>query len=157
MLVRTVDRGVDRHGPLHHPDRVVADLDFLEQAGLGPVRFPPGEPLIDRLPRPEPFRQVTPWSTRPQPPQHPADHLPVIPPRPTKSVEIHPLNQSAVDRPRQRVVQFWALNVRRWDRIVAAGRAGDDRELDEAWADQVVDLGSQWRQYEYVTNVSFAA
>ncbi|TRO55669.1 transcriptional regulator, partial [Streptomyces sp. IB201691-2A2] len=28
---------------------------------------------------------------------------------------------------------------------------------DEAWVDQVVDLGSQWGQYEYVTNVGFAA
>ncbi|MFJ9729339.1 transcriptional regulator [Streptomyces sp. NPDC101209] len=72
-------------------------------------------------------------------------------------VEIHPINQSSVDRPRQRVVQFRALNVRRWDRIVAAWAAGDDRELDEAWIDQVVDLGSEWGQYEYVTNVGFAA
>ncbi|MFB7330958.1 transcriptional regulator [Streptomyces adustus] len=72
-------------------------------------------------------------------------------------VEIHPLNQSQVDRPRQRVVEFRTLNVRRWDRIVAAWAADDDRALDDAWIDQVVDLGSQWGQYEYVTNVGFAA
>ncbi|MCX4617689.1 transcriptional regulator [Streptomyces mirabilis] len=72
-------------------------------------------------------------------------------------VEIHPVNQSQVDRPRQRVVEFRTLNVRRWDRIVAAWAAGDDQELDDAWVDQVIDLGSQWGQYEYVTNVGFAA
>ncbi|MEV2231685.1 transcriptional regulator [Streptomyces phaeochromogenes] len=72
-------------------------------------------------------------------------------------VEIHPLNQSQVDRPRQRAVEFRTMNVRRWDRIVAAWAAGDDQELDDAWVDQVVDLGSQWGQYEYVTNVGFAA
>ncbi|MFH9970038.1 transcriptional regulator [Streptomyces mirabilis] len=72
-------------------------------------------------------------------------------------VEIHPVNQSQVDRPRQRVVEFRTLNVRHWDRIVAAWAAGDDQELDDAWVDQVIDLGSQWGQYEYVTNVGFAA
>ncbi|WP_435864661.1 hypothetical protein [Streptomyces phaeochromogenes] len=42
------------------------------------------------------------------------------------------------------------MNVRRWDRIVAVGAAGDDQELDDGLVDQVVDLGSQWGQYEYV-------
>ena len=72
-------------------------------------------------------------------------------------VEIHPLNQSQVDRPRQRVVEYRTLNVRHWDRIVQAGAAGDDQGLDDAWVDQIVDLGSQWGQYEYVTNIGFAA
>ncbi|WAU78351.1 transcriptional regulator (plasmid) [Streptomyces sp. Qhu-G9] len=72
-------------------------------------------------------------------------------------VEIHPINQSRVDRPRQRAVEFRTMNVRRWERIVAAWAAGNNQELDEAWVDQVVDLGSQWGQYEYVTNVGFAA
>ncbi|WP_316784571.1 transcriptional regulator [Streptomyces sasae] len=72
-------------------------------------------------------------------------------------VEFHPLNQSQVTRPRQRPVEFRTLNVRRWDRIVAAWVAADDQELDDAWIDQVADLGSQWGQYEYVTNIGFAA
>ncbi|MFE1292954.1 transcriptional regulator [Streptomyces sp. NPDC058751] len=72
-------------------------------------------------------------------------------------VEIHPLNQSQVDRPRQRVVEYRTLNVRRWERIVAAWAAGDEQALDDAWIDQVVDLGSQWGQYEYVTSIGFAA
>lgn len=72
-------------------------------------------------------------------------------------VEIHPLNQSQVDRPRQRPVTFRTMNVRHWDRIVRAWVAGDERELDDAWVDQVVDLGSEWGQYEYVTNIGFAA
>ncbi|MER5889394.1 transcriptional regulator [Streptomyces sp. NPDC001941] len=72
-------------------------------------------------------------------------------------VELHPLNQSQVDRRFQRVLEFRSLNIRRWDRIVAAWAADDPSALDEAWVDQIVDLGSQWGQYEYVTNVGFAA
>ncbi|SCD45486.1 hypothetical protein GA0115252_10676 [Streptomyces sp. DfronAA-171] len=47
------------------------------------------------------------------------------------------------------------LNVRRWDRIVGAW---DNAGLDAGWVDEVVvDLDSQWGQYEYVTNVGFTA
>jgi hypothetical protein len=73
-------------------------------------------------------------------------------------VEFHPLNQSQVLRPRQRVISYRTLNVRRWDRIVAAWAADDIQALDDAWiSDAVVDLGSEWGQYEYVTNIGFAA
>ncbi|MET9330577.1 transcriptional regulator [Streptomyces cellulosae] len=73
-------------------------------------------------------------------------------------VEFHPLNQSQVDRPRQRVITYRTLNVRHWDRIVEAWATQDDAALDEAWiSDAVVDLGSEWGQYEYVSNVGFAA
>jgi hypothetical protein len=73
-------------------------------------------------------------------------------------VEFHPLNQSQVDRPRQRVVSFRTLNVRHWDRIIEAWVNDDEAALDDAWiSDAVVDLGSEWGQYEYVTNIGFAA
>ncbi|MFK4149102.1 transcriptional regulator [Streptomyces sp. NPDC004065] len=73
-------------------------------------------------------------------------------------VEFHPVNQSQVIRPRQRVVAYRTLNVRHWDRIVEAWAADDDQALDDAWInDAVVDLGSEWGQYEYVTNIGFAA
>ncbi|WAZ19266.1 transcriptional regulator [Streptomyces cinnabarinus] len=73
-------------------------------------------------------------------------------------VEFHPLNQSQVDRPRQRVVSFRTLNVRHWDRIVEAWAAADSEALDAAWvSDATADLGSEWGQYEYVTNIGFAA
>lgn len=72
-------------------------------------------------------------------------------------VEIHPLNQSQVSRPRQRPVEFRRLTVRNWDRIVQAWGAGDDTAMDEAWTDAIVDLGSQWGQYDLVTNVGFSA
>ncbi|MER5618683.1 transcriptional regulator [Streptomyces sp. NPDC002215] len=73
-------------------------------------------------------------------------------------VEIHPLNQSQVARPLQRVVGYRTLNVRRWDRIVEAWAAGDLQGLDDEWTTDVLpDLGSQWGQYEYVTNIGFAA
>lgn len=72
-------------------------------------------------------------------------------------VELHPLNQSQVPRPRQRVLEYRSLNIRTWDRIVRAWSEGDAAALDDAWTDEIVDLGSQWGQYEYVTNVGFAA
>ncbi|MET8748376.1 transcriptional regulator [Streptomyces sp. NPDC004728] len=55
-------------------------------------------------------------------------------------VEIHPLNQSQVPRPLQRLVEYRAMNVRRWDRIVEAWAAGDQQGLDDAWEDVIVDL-----------------
>lgn len=72
-------------------------------------------------------------------------------------VEIHPLDQSLVSRPLQRVVGHRHLNVRHWDRIVDAWAVGDDRALDDAWVEKIVDLGSQWGQYEYCTSIGFAA
>ncbi|AEW98536.1 hypothetical protein [Streptantibioticus cattleyicolor] len=72
-------------------------------------------------------------------------------------VEIHPLDQSHVLRPRQRVVPYRTLNIRHWERLVDAWAAGDDQALDNAWTDHITDLGSQWGQYEYVTTVGFAA
>ncbi|MFI1801907.1 transcriptional regulator [Streptomyces sp. NPDC020379] len=73
-------------------------------------------------------------------------------------VEFHPLNQSQVARPHQRVIEYRSMNVRRWERIVAAWAAGDEQGLDDAWtADVLPDLGSQWGQYEFCTSVGFAA
>ncbi|MET9104040.1 transcriptional regulator [Streptomyces antibioticus] len=73
-------------------------------------------------------------------------------------VEIHPLNQSGVARPLQRVVEHRSMNVRRWDKIVGSWAAGDHQGLHDTWTTDVLpDLGSQWGQYEYVTNIGFAA
>ena len=41
--------------------------------------------------------------------------------------------------------------------LSTAWAAGDDEGLDDAWVDQIADLGAQWGQYEYVTNIGFAA
>jgi hypothetical protein len=56
-------------------------------------------------------------------------------------VEIHPLNQSGVNRPLQRVVEFRQLNIRGWESIIEAWATGDDRALDDAWIEKIVDLG----------------
>ncbi|MFI1596565.1 helix-turn-helix domain-containing protein [Streptomyces venezuelae] len=72
-------------------------------------------------------------------------------------VEIHPFNQSQVDRRFQRVLEYRSLNIRRWDAIIRSWAAGDVTAQDDAWVDSIVDLGSQWGQYEYVSSVGFAA
>ncbi|GAA3195573.1 MULTISPECIES: transcriptional regulator [Streptomyces] len=73
-------------------------------------------------------------------------------------VEFHPLNQSQVSRPHQRVVAYRTLNVRHWDAVVRAWADNDDDALDHAWFDGVtIELGSDYGAYEYVTNIGFAA
>lgn len=72
-------------------------------------------------------------------------------------VEIHPLDQSAVTDPRRRSLEFRRLRIRRWDAIVIAWQAGDEAALADAWETEIVDLGSEWGKYEYVTSVGFAA
>lgn len=59
-------------------------------------------------------------------------------------VEIHPLNQSQVSSTHQPALGVGHLNALRWERVVAAWAAGDVWELDDAWVDRVIDLGSQW-------------
>lgn len=61
-------------------------LDLLKQTLPGPVTGPQSVPFVDRLPRTEPFRQVTPLNTRSHPVQNPVDHLPVVPPAATTPV-----------------------------------------------------------------------
>ncbi|MEU2564877.1 transcriptional regulator [Streptomyces longispororuber] len=72
-------------------------------------------------------------------------------------VEIHPLDQSRVPIPHQRVLEYRRLNIRNWDAIIDAWTRGDTHALDNAWIDQMVNLGSQWGKYEYVSSVGFAA
>ncbi|MFG2940689.1 transcriptional regulator [Streptomyces sp. NPDC048282] len=72
-------------------------------------------------------------------------------------VEIHPLDQSHVPIPHQRVLEYRRLNIRTWDAIIDAWTTADAQALDDAWIDQIVNLGSQWGKYEYVTSVGFAA
>lgn len=72
-------------------------------------------------------------------------------------VEFHPVNQSAVRQSHVRPVEMRRLNIRRWDDMVRAWAEDNDDQLHDAYIDQITDLGSQWGQYEYVTNVGFAA
>ncbi|MEZ0069278.1 hypothetical protein ABIA32_005322 [Streptacidiphilus sp. MAP12-20] len=72
-------------------------------------------------------------------------------------VELHPLDQSAVEVPRQRTLGFRTIKIRRWDEIVASWAEGDLTALDDAWVDQITDLGSDWGKYEYVTSIGFSA
>ena len=68
------------------PAASTGGLDLLEQTLPRPVGRPQPVAFIDRLPRPEPFGQVTPLNTGPNPVQNPGDHLPVVPPPATTPV-----------------------------------------------------------------------
>ncbi|MET8978959.1 transcriptional regulator [Streptomyces sp. NPDC004539] len=72
-------------------------------------------------------------------------------------VEIHPLDQTHVPSPHRRVLEHRRLNIRHWDAIIHAWSRNNPQALDDAWIDQITDLGSQWGKYEYVTSVGFAA
>ncbi|MER5890735.1 transcriptional regulator [Streptomyces sp. NPDC001941] len=73
-------------------------------------------------------------------------------------VEMHPMNQSQVSRPLQRAISHRNVNVRNWGPIVEAWEAENPQALSDAWQNGVlVELGSDWGSYEYVTNVGFAA
>ncbi len=82
MLMHAGDRGVDRHHPIEPARRVGLPLHLGEQPVPGAVVRPPGEPLIDRVPLPEPLRQITPRRTRPVLPRHPLNRETMIRPRP---------------------------------------------------------------------------
>lgn len=57
-------------------------------------------------------------------------------------VEIHPLNQSQVARPLQRLVEYRTMHIRHWDRVVGTWATGDHQGLDDAWTTGVLpDLG----------------
>ncbi|ALM36625.1 hypothetical protein SFR_5864 [Streptomyces sp. FR-008] len=86
MLMGPHDGGVDRDVPVDLPGRIGLGLDPLEQAFPGSVGRPQAVTFVDRLPRTEPFRQVTPLNAGPHPVQNPVDHLPVIPPPATTPV-----------------------------------------------------------------------
>ena len=85
--VREIDDDEGRRLPSQAADRIVTDLKVLQQPGPRAVGFPPGEPLVDRLPRPIARRQVPLRSPGPQTPQHSVDHLPVVPPRPPSTTQ----------------------------------------------------------------------
>jgi len=72
-------------------------------------------------------------------------------------VEIHPLDQTSVPAPHRRVLEYRRLTIRHWDAIIDAWSRNNPQALDDAWIDQITDLGSQWGKYEYVTSVGFAA
>jgi hypothetical protein len=79
-------RRVDGHVPVHIADGIDLGLDPPKQPLPGAVRRPAAMPLVNGLPGAVPVRQVTPLHARPDPVQHPVDHLPMIPPPATAAV-----------------------------------------------------------------------
>jgi hypothetical protein len=78
VLVHAGDRGVHRHDPLHLAFRSGRALDCGQQLGPGAVDGPGGEALLDRVPLPEPFRDVRPRRTHAEPPRDPLHRLPHV-------------------------------------------------------------------------------
>ena len=79
--------GVDTDGPLDVPDGVVLDDDLIQHAFPGAVGGPDPQPLVSGLPRPVALGQVPPRCTGAQLPQDRVDHLAVITPPPTATLD----------------------------------------------------------------------
>lgn len=71
VLVRAHDGGIHRDVPVDLADRVGCCLELLQQSLPGAVRRPEPMALVDRLPRPEPLRQIAPVHPGPHPVQDP--------------------------------------------------------------------------------------
>ena len=128
MLVSPIDRGVHRNRPLHTADRIVTDLHVLQQPGPRAVGLPPREPLVDRLPRTITIRKISPRSPGPQAPQHPVDHLPVVPPGPPPAIQHR--QQRSYPLPR-RIRQLTTTS----HKINYRDCSGPDHPLDQARTD----------------------
>lgn len=76
------DRGVDRDDPVDPPGCVGLLLHLGQQLLPGAVLGPPVEPLIDRVPLPEPVRHVPPRRPGALLPSHALDSEPAIGPWP---------------------------------------------------------------------------
>ncbi|MEU7028814.1 transcriptional regulator [Streptomyces sp. NPDC046275] len=79
-------------------------------------------------------------------------------------VEIHPADDTFVqDRHRRPDKQMRKINIRKWDRIIAAWadgawEKGNEKPLDNAWVDELRDaIGSDWGAYEYTKSLGFNA
>ena len=70
-----------RHLAVEFVDRLGDDADPRHEGGEGAGARPASEPVVDRLPRPVPFGQVTPGASGPGLEQHPVDHPAVVHPR----------------------------------------------------------------------------
>lgn len=72
-------------------------------------------------------------------------------------MEIHPVDQSAVDRPRWRDLDERSVQLRGiWADVVGAWAAGDASALDDVWWDIIYSIDSPSGAYEYVSSVGFA-
>lgn len=80
VLMHPRDRRIDRDHPIQSSSRVGLPLHLGQQSLPGAVSGPPDEPLIDRVPLPEPLRHVPPGRTRAVLPRYPLDGEPVIGP-----------------------------------------------------------------------------
>ncbi|MEU8764678.1 transcriptional regulator [Streptomyces sp. NPDC048659] len=72
-------------------------------------------------------------------------------------VELSPLDQSGVRASRQRDITHRSLNIRRWDEIVACWAEDDMDGLEDEWCDWLMDIGTDWGEYHYVSAVGFSA
>src|SRR5690606_20143576 len=87
MLMHPRDRGVDGDHPLDLTGGVSELVDLGEQSLPGTVSGPPVEPLVDRVPLPEPLRNVPPRRAGAVLPHHALERATVIRPRPTRRLD----------------------------------------------------------------------
>jgi hypothetical protein len=74
-------------------------------------------------------------------------------------IEIHPVNQTAVDEPRRRDnLRIQHRQVRYiWDDAVDALVASDLATMEDLWDDVIAELDSDWGAYTYVSYIGIGA
>ncbi len=77
----------------------------------------------------------------------------------SRTVEIHPVDQSHVEEGRVREIEHRQVNLFGdiWDDMVDAWVESDQSALDTIWDEVITDLGSDYDAYTYVEAVGFNA
>ncbi|NEB04248.1 hypothetical protein [Streptomyces sp. SID13726] len=68
-------------------------------------------------------------------------------------IEIHPVDQEAVDARHRRDLRVRRKNIWRWNRVIAAWARQDSLEMEHLWQDLMSDMDSDHRSYHYVRHI----
>jgi hypothetical protein len=68
-------------------------------------------------------------------------------------IEIHPVNQKAVDARHRRNLRIRRKNIWRWNPVIAAWARQDSLEMEHLWQDLMSEMDSGHRSYHYVRHI----
>ncbi|MGY3206319.1 hypothetical protein [Streptomyces sp. TE5632] len=68
-------------------------------------------------------------------------------------IEVHPVNQEAVEARHRRYLRARRKNIWRWSPIIAAWARQDSLAMEHLWQDLMSDMDSDHRSYHYVRHI----